>query len=274
METNVNWDLWNCRSSASGLLMVQPKLKEEKERNELSATAKTYLTKEYAFAKFGKEHLDLKTKPVLNGKAVEEDSITLISRLDKTLYNKNDKRLFNSHFSGEPDIFLGDSIENATYIIDVKSSYSIHTFLDNLNGKLNPLYYYQLQAYMYLTNCQKSEVSYCLVNMDETLLNDERRKLIYSLGVISEDSPEYKEAEKKLTNTYTYDDIPLELKRLRFFVERDDEVVEQMKAKVEKAREYLKLLEKKHLNFNNISPIEPKEKKINSLLNKIKNGTN
>lgn len=58
-------------------------------------------------------------------KGIEQEnlSISLLSRVLKKVFNKNENRLKNQFITGLPDIFEGDSIENATAIYDVKSSF-------------------------------------------------------------------------------------------------------------------------------------------------------
>ena len=75
----------------------------------------------------------------------------------------------------------------------------------------------------------------------------EKKKLLYQMNVISEESPDYIDAAAGLEINMIYPDIPLEEKILIFRVERDEEVIERMKQKVEKAREFLENFEKKFI---------------------------
>ena len=103
---------------------------------------------------------------------------------------------------------------------------------------------------MWLTGCKKSAVAYVLSDCPQNLIDAEKKKIFYSMNVATEEAPEYVEAAAKCEINLIYPDIKLEEKILIFPVERDDEVIERMKLKVEKAREFLKEFEKRHKNFN------------------------
>lgn len=223
-------------------------LEPTKNDEPLPQTAKSYLKKYYAYLKYGKwsAGLDKGNKYTNKGKLAEEDSITLLSRLDKIFLQKNEIRLENEFLTGIPDIFIGEDIFNAEYLYDVKTSWDIETFFDNLDKDLNSLYWWQMQGYMALTNCKRAEVSYCLVNTPETLLQGEKFNLLSRFDVISEEDPSFKKAYGELLNNMTFDDMPIEARRLRFVVERDEEAIQKIYKRVEMCREYLAKLQKLH----------------------------
>ena len=237
------------RASASGYLFVEPKLKADKDAGELSQTCKTCLIKTYIKEKYGREK-DITTKQMTKGIDAEDDSIKMLSvHQDKPL-NKNQERISNDFITGLPDIYEGNNIIGCDFIWDIKTSYDIWTFLANVSDKLDPLYYYQLQSYMWLTGASKSAIAYCLTDMPQHLIETEKKKLLYQMNVISEESPEYLEAAAGLEINMIYPDLPVKEKVLIFPVERNDEVILSMEKKVVKAREFLAYFEEKHLNFN------------------------
>lgn len=219
-----------------------------KDDEPLPQTAKSYLKKYYGYLKYGKwsAGLDKGNKYTNKGKLAEEDSITLLSRLDKIFLQKNEVRMENEFLTGIPDIITGENIFNAEYLYDVKTSWDIETFFDNLDRDLNPLYWWQMQGYMALTNCKRAEVSYCLVNTPETLLEGEKYALLRRFDVISEEDPTFKKAYKELLNNMTFDDMPIEAKRLKFTVERDEEAIQKIYKRVAMCREYLVRLQRLH----------------------------
>ena len=237
------------RASASGYLFVEPKAKADKDNGELSQTCKTYLINSYIKEKYGREK-DITTKQMAKGIDAEDDSIKMLSIHQNKELNKNQERISNDFITGLPDIYEGNAIMGCDFIWDVKTSYDIWTFLANVPDKLNPLYYYQLQAYMWLTGCSKSAIAYCLTDMPQHLIETERKKLLYQMNVISEESPEYIEAAAGMEINLIYPDIPIQEKVLIYPVDRDDDVIEKMQQKVGKARRFLIEFEEKHLNFN------------------------
>ena len=247
--SNINWNETLIRSSAMGYLFVEPKSKADKDAGELSATAKSYLIKTYVKQKYDREQ-DVVVKQMTKGIEAEGQSIDMLSWFRQKMLCKNEERLSNGWITGLPDVFEGDNIENCDFLWDIKTSWSVWSFLDNISDKLNPLYYYQMQSYMWLTGCKSSAVAYVLADCPQNLIEAEKKKIFYSMNVATELSPEYIEAAAKCEINLIYPDIPVNEKILIFPVERDEEVIEKMKQKVEKARDFLIAFEEKHLNFN------------------------
>lgn len=71
------------------------------------------------------------------------------------------------------------------------------------------------------------------------------------VNAATEFSPEYIEAAAELEYNMVFDDIPIEEKVIKFVVYREQETIDKMKLKVEKAREFLANLEVKHMNIYN-----------------------
>jgi len=232
--------------------MTEPKEKAAKDAGELSKTAKTHLKNVYIQEKYGREK-DIVTKQMQKGIEVEEESITLLSRFQKKMLVKNEERLNNDYITGLPDIYEGESIRNADSITDIKSSYDLFTFMANVGEGLDNQYYYQLQGYMALSGAKSAYIAYCLVDTPLHIINAEKYKLLRSLDVISEESPEFIKQAIKIESNMLFSDIPKEERVLIFPVERNEEVINKIYDKVIKAREYLKEFELLHLNFNNKS---------------------
>lgn len=223
-------------------------LEPTKNDEPLPQTAKSYLKKYYAYLKYGKwsAALDKGNKYTNKGKLAEEDSITLLSRLDKIFLQKNEERLENEFLTGIPDILVRDNELRVIYIYDAKTSWDVETFFDNLDKDLNPLYWWQLQGYMALTGCKISEVSYCLVNTPEVLLEGEKFNLLRRFDVVSEEDVSFKKAYSELLNNMTFDDMPIQERRLKFTVERDEEAIQKIYKRVQMCREYLARLQELH----------------------------
>lgn len=236
------------RASATGLIMTDPISKADKEAGNLSKTAQTYLRKVYKEAKWGRVS-DIRNKYTEKGKMVEEDSITLISRLDRKFYTKNKQRLTNDYFTGEPDVFEGETVLTATRLIDIKSSWDADTFLSNIGETIDKLYWWQGQIYMDLTGCSEYEVSYCLVDTPETIINQEKRRLFYDMDVATEENPEYIQACAELESNLKFSDIPPIERRYALQFNKDQEAIDRAKEKVIKSREWLNTFEKMHLKL-------------------------
>lgn len=223
------------RCSKLGALMTEPKSKSET----ISETTKAYLTEVFIEHKYGRKK-EISSKYIAKGLKVEEDSITLFSRHSKKFYQKNEERLVNDFICGTPDLYEGESIQNASLVIDIKSSYDIHTFFGQANNKLNKMYYWQLQGYMWLTGAESSVLAYCLVNTPETMIQDEKRRLAWKMGLIDDVDQDYVNACAEIEKNSIYDDIPMSERVRSFVIYRDDEAIEKLKTRINDCREYLK----------------------------------
>jgi len=227
--------LFRCHSL--GKLMTEPKLKADKEAGNLSETTKSYLMEIYVTEKYGRKK-DISNKYIQKGLMVEDEAIKLYSTIKLESYAKNELRLKNDFITGIPDLIGED-------VIDVKSSWDIFTFFNTLNKDINSDYYYQLQGYLALTRLKTAKLAYCLIDTPETLIDDEKRKLMYKMNVATTEAPEYVEACAELEKNMVYNDLPLYTRLIEFTVERDEAVIGKINAKVQKAREYLNELNSK-----------------------------
>jgi hypothetical protein len=223
--------------------MTEPKSKADKEAGNLSEGAKTHLVDVFVSNRYGR-HKDLHNKYLSKGNEVEEDSITLYSRVHFNYFKKNDESLSNDFIKGTPDLYLGESVKNAELVIDIKSSWDIDTFFRVLTKGVNDLYWWQLQGYMQLTGAKSAKLAYCLVDTPEHLIYQELKMMCFSrLGFFDMDKKECQDMEEYLTKNMTFSDIKKEERVIEFDIERDDAEVAKLYKRIEKAREFLIELE-------------------------------
>jgi hypothetical protein len=203
--------------------MTDPRAKKDKDAGNLSEGAKTHLIDIFVSAKYGRQ-TEIQNKYVNKGLMVEEDSITLYSRVKKTFFKKNERHLANEFIKGTPDLFTGLEIEAA--------------------DKINSLYWWQLQGYMALTGASKATLAYCLINTPVMLINDEKRKLMYKMGCATEESDEFVKACHELDKAMIYDDISLNERMIEFGVQRDNEAIQALYDRIGKARQFLNELDR------------------------------
>lgn len=208
--------------------MTEPQKKSET----ISETTKAYLVEVFVNEKYGRKS-NLTNKYVTKGLEVEEDSLTIYSRFKKEIFFKNEEWLKNEFISGTPDIICD------TKVIDIKSSWDIFTFFKNNGGKLNKDYYWQLQCYMALTKKNDSTLAYCLTNTPDMLIQDEKRKLMYKMGVIDDVNEDFQKACAELDKLMTYDDIPLKEKVVEIDIQRNDIDIKRLYERVELCRDYM-----------------------------------
>lgn len=228
--------------SSLGVLFTEPRDAAAKKAGELSATAKTHLIKIYVEQYWGrKKHLT--TKQLEKGLIVEPESILLIGVLDDKPYKKNEEIRQNDFIIGCPDVV--DDI-----LHDVKSSYDAVSFMQMLIEPLETMYSYQMQGYLWLWDKETALVRRCLVSTPDSIINQEKRWLLNSMNVISDESPEYKIAASELEYNMMFDDINIEERCITHEVKRNDEIIALIPQKVAKAREFLKFLHEKHTSLN------------------------
>jgi hypothetical protein len=188
--------------------------KENSTKVILSDTCIEYLMEAYALFVYGKKSVtkELDIEYYEKGKLMEEESITLLSLVEKMYYEKNDERVENEFLSGEPDLFVGAHIMKAERITDIKSVWDYPGFLKRTVKGLDAHHDEQVKGYMDITGAKQGEVAYCLVNMPDTIQNDYRRKLMYRMNVATEEAPEFLRAAAELTNSMVFDNIPMNLR--------------------------------------------------------------
>ncbi len=216
------------RCSALGKIMTSPRSKSEI----LSQTAKTYVEEQVLQAKYGIVKT-FNSRYTDKGNLVEDESIKLASDvLDLGFILKNDEHFSNDWVTGTPDVNTDD------ILLDVKSSWDATTFPFFATEIPTKDYYYQLQGYMWLTGKQKSLLVYCLVNTPLDMVQDEIRRAHWNANLLEESLDLIDEVQKR----HNFDHIPDNRRVKVFEVERDDEVIEQIKERVELCREYYETL--------------------------------
>ncbi len=217
----------------------------------LSDTAISYLKEVYVYHKYHKEPIGgaERSKYVLKGRAVEDESIMMLSRIDGADYRKNDIRFKNQYLTGEPDIIISEN-DIAVKIIDIKSSYDFASLLSNIGSSLNPLYYAQMQGYMALTGATEAEVDYCLVNMPQEIIEGEKRRIFYAINPATEEDPYYKKQIERVEWNMTFDEIPINERVLRFPVPRNEDYIQRVYSKITECRKWLSEFDQMYSNLN------------------------
>lgn len=213
------------RCSAIGRIMTNPRSKGEV----LSQTTKSYIKELVLEHKYGIRK-EINSRYLDKGNIVENESIELTEKvLDLDLIVKNESYFENDFICGTPDIIMGDTI------IDVKSSWSAHTFPFFFDEELpNKDYYYQVQGYMALTGATKGMVVYCLINTPEEIVLDEIRRTSWSRHEL--DVTEETEAEVR--QQHEFDHIP-EVNRVKaYYIERNEDVIQAIYERVEECKIY------------------------------------
>lgn len=244
----INWENIKFRASSWGNLLTEPVTKEAKAKGELSVTCQKELIKIYNQVKYGRRP-DIVTKQMEKGKMVEVDSISLLSMVEGQMFYKNEIQLENDWFTGHPDVVNHDDLTIATECHDIKSSWSIDTFMPKLIEENDKAYEAQLNVYFDLIGeqCQSGSIAYCLVSAPDNMVMAEKKSLLWKMDVVSEISPEFLKTAAELEKMMIYDDIDPRERVIKKPVQRNPELIEKMKAKVPILRSWLAEFEHRHL---------------------------
>lgn len=188
---------FRCRASALGKIMGV---------RGLGKTGESYV-QEWFKEKLYKTRKEIYSKYLDKGNDNEGIAIEMTATaLNQPMLLKNEEWFENEWVHGTPDLVLPEMV------IDVKCSWDAFTFPLFEDEIPNSDYYWQLQAYMWLTGKTKSKLVYCLTETDH-------------------EQPLYK-------------DVPDELKIKTFDVAYDPAAIEKIKERVEQCNNYLNTINK------------------------------
>lgn len=212
------------RCSAIGKIMTNARSKDQ-----LSKTCQTYLDNWIKEQVYGRRKL-VTTKYMDKGNIMEDDAIDMLAdHLGAGLLIKNEQSYSDEYMTGTPDVIMDDCIP------DVKSSWDFTTF-PLLDQKLpNKDYYWQIQGYLSLTNKQKGQIAYCLLNTPMHLIEREARSYCYNNG--------YGDLDDAILNKYiqrmTYQDIDKKYKIKVFDIDRSDDDIQAIHERVKQCNDYI-----------------------------------
>lgn len=243
----IQWDKIKFRASSWGNLLTEPVSKADKEAGKLSATCQKELIKIYNRDVYGRVK-DITTKQMDKGIQAEPESIKLLSLVEGELFFKNEEKMENEWFTGHPDLILNKE-DGTLEVWDIKTSWEMDSFMPKLIETPDKGYEAQLNVYYSLLGAQGGAIAYCLTSAPQSILEAEKRKLLFSMNVATEFSPEYVLAAQELEKLMVFEDIPPEERVIVQRVPRNEELIQKMKDKVSVLRQWLKDFHEKHMNL-------------------------
>lgn len=239
------------------IILLGDLLSKKNAENDLSVTTKNYLKEIHKEVIF-KRQTDLKNKFLEKGIQVEEQSLTLYSKVSNQIIFKNKDRFYNDFIEGEPD-------NNNKIIRDVKSPWDYTTFPFYDNEIKNKDYICQLNGYMELTGLTNAELIYCLIDTPEKIINDELRRCDWKFNIMDNEgnvrdnsidlvveivsnliyTRQYLEKYCNENPSINIDwfknfrEIPENLRVKIFKIEKDDNLIKTIYEQIKKCRIYL-----------------------------------
>lgn len=215
--------------SSLGKIMTDSRTKEP-----LGETCKKHLLECWIREKYGRTK-SIENKYIEKGNLCEEDGITLYSLACKKMFFKNEQYFSNEYIIGTPDIIHEDTV------IDIKNAWSIYTFFENMVVALNKDYVYQVNGYKAIIPCKVGKIVYTLINTPDVLIEQEKSKLRYKMGLIDPEASEvYLKACEEIDKNSIFDDIPKEDRYIEFTVPDMD--MDKVYSRVVECKEFLNKL--------------------------------
>lgn len=146
---------------------------EDVRRKSLSAGGKTHVRELVREAIYGFEPADIATRPIMKGRAVEDECIAMLARLTGRPLVKNTERRSNGLITGEADI-VDAPVRHGR---DIKAPFSMETMPIALADCYDSGYEYQMQGYEILWDFDSWSVDYMLVNTPEEFIGFEPQHL-------------------------------------------------------------------------------------------------
>lgn len=204
---------------------------------QLSETCITYLENWVKQNIYGCK-FDFDSDPTLKGLTVENDAIEYAASALGWGFDvaKNEQR-FNSEFiQGTPDLLIGD------LVIDIKCPESPKTFPLFETELPNKAYYWQVQAYMYLTGKQRAQIVYVMMPTPDEMLRKKAR-FKASNSVITDNAIdfdiEFDRIYDRLRDENDFSNLLPKYRVKVFNVERDDKAIEAIIQRVKECRQYI-----------------------------------
>ena len=208
-----------------------------------------YLFELYSEYRYGKRPA-IKGAPqvdrLVRGNSSEKDSTKLLSFVTGEQYYRNKKRVQSEYLTGAVDIIDAENLEDATKIVEVKTSDNQDTFCKRIFTGADKNNIIQLQSYLSITGKQYGELAYCLTSYSEKVIAEQKEILFSKMcpdGIKSEKFLlKWAEIETKLR----FEDIIPKDRVLLYKIERDEIMINEIHDRVKWCRDFLKNLELKH----------------------------
>lgn len=228
-----------------------------------SLTCKRQLLKIYREIKYNR-YYSFSNKQTEKGNRMENQAIELLSLYRKEFLKKNESRLTNGYFDGEPDIITKHQT------IDTKCSWSLDSFPHPLVDTIDTLpkekvkIDYELQGYGYmdLTGLRQHTIAYCLVNTPLNFLTKAKEDLYYRMDCPGDGDRNFEEYVNELQRiernmifdkatflrdnpNYDFEnknwiyDIPVSERVVEFTISYDEKIMSNLKSRIDECRNWM-----------------------------------
>lgn len=183
----------------------------------------TFLKQEFGWSEV------LTTPQILKGLMREDESIQVIGFATDQELTKNQHFFENDYIKGTPDVLTEDRV------IEVKTASDFKSFFTMDEEAVKAHYYYQVQAYMWLTGFDKADLYYVYLPETSEEIEAQKKSLSYRL---SADSEVYKDVVKQIEKNNSLFLSPEQcIKKFEFV--KNEQVIEKVIDRVKFANEFV-----------------------------------
>lgn len=219
----------------------------------LSKGCMMYLVFLYSYMKYGSQKHKWSTgdiKPqLLRGTKMEKSSFEIIKRATGQNLYRYKSLLKNDFLKAQLDVINAKNPDDATKVIDIKTSYSQFDFMKVVNSdRILRSNNFQMQGYLGVTGKEYGEVYHVLADFTEEAILEQRNamhKILCPDGITTET---FLEEWAQVEESMRFSHIPDEERVIYYKVERDEKIIAKIYEKVEFCRTWLSEFEQKHHN--------------------------
>ena len=212
----------------------------------LSSGAMQYLRTFYLSQKYHCKNLpaSIGVRPSQIKKGVECEPISEQMVREKFVLSfiKPGKVKRNKYVAGICDLVSPDG----KILVDVKTSWSINTFMYNLHHELPKSYWLQMQAYLELYNAEKGFVCYTLIDPPDAVQSKLFDEFKSKMALHEINELDLQAEFESLMSVYSIKNVPATKRLITFEVKRDKSAYNFIKGRVIAAREYLSEIDRMH----------------------------
>lgn len=231
------------------------RLRKKRDNTDLPKGVKTFLREEWL--RIVHDHdTDIESKVLEKGNTQEEVAIDLLCDVVGYFMKKNTEEIQNDWIIGTPDLFTGRHIRDADVVDDTKCSWDIKTFYaakDKADdGDKKEVYEWQIRGYCDLTGAKKGYIRRCLVDTPLNLIEADKSRLKWKLGVIDMDGPDkaseaYREGAAAIERMGAYNKMPKKPRVHSVEIIADKSMMEAMYDRIADCRKYLNQIHQEYL---------------------------
>jgi hypothetical protein len=218
----------------------------------LSKACQAYLKSIYLQEVYGYRYRLLGGEGVpemVRGIKAQGDATLLLSQVDGRPYYKHRGSVENEYLAGRLDVIDEPTLEAATKVIDIKSSYDIVSFYDKPEEPFTKANILQMQGYLSITGKQTAEIAHCLVGYSEETIQEQYRLLFDKMCPDGVETPEFTRKWKKAELDLRFADIPAPDRVFSFIVHRDDDLIDSIHETVQACRDWLNAYHETHVSY-------------------------